>query len=758
MYRSLINDCIYNDNKIYAAIMDDAYSIKLYLDEDTPSITNYDLFIDGKLAKNTSKVILDKPRQILIKNLPSFIKPTSLLEIRKKGCSTGFKVFMRDYLNEFKYTKNDLGVQFSKNSISLKLWAPTAYKVQVILYRNCFQKEDNPSKIYDMTLDEVTGVHSINIDKLSNKHKYYLYRLYFKDIDKNNIVTTVLNYAIDPYAIATCVNGNKGFLMDINDININPENWDNDKRPLLNNMEESILYEMHIRDFTIDKSSGVSEHLRGKFLGAVEENTTYINNGITVKTGVSHLKELGITHAHLMPSFDFATVDERIESQDNRNWGYDPKNFNVPEGSYSTNPFNPKTRIKEFKTMIYKFHKNNIRVVMDVVYNHMYKKDNLNKIVPGYYFRTNSIGEFTNGSGCGNELATERPMVRKLIVDSILHWIKNYHVDGFRFDLMELIDLETMKEITKKVSEIDETIIIYGEPWKAEWSPLVTGTYKGCQRGNNFSIFNDGFRDAIRGNNMPSWGFVNGDQHNMNKAWSVIEGIKGSINGLTTNPKESINYVEAHDNYTLWDQIEKSLNFSLTQEQFRKHIPNNSMDNYNVRQCMLAIGIILTSQGIPFLHEGFEILRTKQGDHNSYKSSDFINSIKWNDKIQFNDVYNYFKGLIKLRKEHPAFRMKTALEIRANQHVYFPQNNDKSGVIISHIRNHANGDPWNNIIIIYNSTTIDNYNINSFIPLSYSGIWNIVVNDRFAGTDVIASVENGNIPGIRSHSMMVLYE
>lgn len=758
MYRSLINDYVNSNSKIYSAIMDSDDCIKLYLDENINSTDDYDLFINGEISKNVSKIIIDNERQILIKNLPKNIKPTSLLEIRKKGFTNGFRVFMREYLDKFNYTKNDLGVNFLENSISLKLWAPTAYKVQVAIYKNCFQKEEEPSFIYDMLLDETTGIHSTTIDKSKNNHKYYLYKLYFKDLDKNNLISTKLNYAMDPYAIASGVNGDKGFLIDINDSNLTPKDWIMDTRPNnISYIEDSILYELHIRDFTIDDSSGVSKNIRGKFLGAVEENTTIIYNGIKTKTGIDHLKELGITHVHLMPAFDFATVDES-KNDGCRNWGYDPKNFNIPEGSYSTNPFNPTVRIKEFRTMVSKFHKNNIRVIMDVVYNHVYAKENLNKIVPGYYFRTNSIGKFTNGSGCGNELATERPMVRKLIVDSSLHWIKNYHIDGLRFDLMELIDLTTMKEITRKVHEIDKTIIIYGEPWKAEWSPLVTGTYKGCQRGNNFSIFNDTFRDAIRGNNSPSWGFINGDQHNMNKAWGVVEGIKGSINGLTTNPKESINYVEAHDNYTLWDQVEKSLNFSLKVGQFRENIPKNPIDNYNVRQCMLGVSIILTSQGIPFLHEGFEMLRTKQGDHNSYKSSDEINSIKWIDKIKFIDVFNYYKGLIKLRKEHLAFRMRSALDIRGNQHVYFPQNNDKSGVIISHIRNHANNDTWNNILMIYNSTTIDNYDINSFIPLSYSGKWNIVVNGSLSGTDIIKSVENGKVPGMRSHSMMVLYE
>ena len=758
MYRSLINDFVNSNNKIYSAIMDSDDCIKLYLDENIHCADDYDLFVNGKIEKNVLKISLDNNREILIKKLPKNIKPSDLLEVRKKNSINKIKVFMREYLDKFNYDGNDLGVKFLKDSISLKIWAPTAYKVQVAVYRDCFQKQDKPNFVYDMLLDEYTGIHSISIEKTKNRYKYYLYKLYFKDLDDNNLMTTKFNYAMDPYAIASGINGDKGFLIDINDSRLIPKEWVLDKRPNnISYIEDSILYELHIRDFTIDSSSGVSENIRGKFLGAVEENTTVSYNGMRAKTGIDHLKELGITHVHLMPVFDFATVDES-KNDKCRNWGYDPKNFNIPEGSYSTNAFNPTARIKEFRSMVSKFHKNNIRIIMDMVYNHVYAKENLNKIVPGYYFRTNSIGKFTNGSGCGNELATERPMVRKLIVDSNLHWIKNYHIDGLRFDLMELIDLTTMKEITKKVHEIDNSIIIYGEPWKAEWSPLVTGTYKGCQRGNNFSIFNDTFRDAIRGNNSPSWGFVNGDQHNMNKAWNVVEGIKGSINGLTTNPKESINYVEAHDNYTLWDQIEKSLNSSLKIGEFRKNISKKPIDNYNVRQCMLAISIILTSQGIPFLHEGFEMLRTKQGDHNSYKSSDEINSIKWVDKIKFMDVFNYYKGLIKLRKEHPAFRMRNALDIRGNQHVYFPQNNDKSGVIISHIRNHTNNDSWSNILIIYNSTTIDNYDINSFVPLSYSGKWNMVVDSSSSGVDIIKSVENGNIPAMKSHSMMVLYE
>ena len=592
-----------------------------------------------------------------------------------------------------------------------------------------------------------------------NKNKYYLFKLYFKYRNDKEIDLKV-KYAIDPYAKAVSVNGEKGVLLDINDKESKPKYWENDKRPFIENMEDTILYEMHIRDFTIDENSGVSQRIRGKFLGAVQEGTFYIDKESKkkCKTGIDHLKELGITHVHIMPCFDFDSVDEKkINDKSNRNWGYDPKNYNVPEGSYATNPYKPNVRIIEFREMVKKFHANGIRVVMDVVYNHMASTENLENIVPYYYFRTGDFCDLTNGSGCGNELATERPMVRKLIVDSIIHWVKNYNIDGFRFDLMELIDKETIDEIVLKVKEIDKNIIIYGEPWKADYSPLKNGTYKGSQKGKDFSIFNDTFRDAIRGDNSPSWGYINCDAHNRDKAWSVIEGLKGSIYTITKLPRESINYVSAHDNYTLWDQIEKSMDCNIENGQYQNIRDKNIFENYKVRQLVLGVGIILTAQGIPFLHSGVEFLRSKQGDHNSYRSLDNINKINWADKIKYYEVFSFIKGLIKIRKGHKAFRKSSDLDIRNNQNIFFINNDENSGVIISHLYNNSD-DKWENILVIYNATSIDDYDVNYKIPKSHSGKWNIVVNNKYAGENIIDTVDENNIPKIKSHSMLMLFE
>ena len=644
-----------NMTKIKCAVMDLKDQVVIHLNDNYLDDDVYKLFINNKRIENIKINILEDRKTIVIANIIEDIVPTDLLEINIG--SEYYKVILRSFLDSFYYNDDDLGISFNKNNIYVKLWAPTAYKVEVNIYDYYNKDIEAPCNIYNMKFDVKTGIHEAKINK-KDKNKYYLFKLYFKCRDDEKIGFEV-KYAVDPYAIAVCVNGDKGVLLDINDEDLKPKLWNYDKRPFLENIEDSILYEMHIRDFTIDENSGVLKELRGKFLGATEEGTVYIDEGTNkiCKTGIDHLKELGITHVHLMPCFDFGSVDEKnLSRENNRNWGYDPKNYNVPEGSYSTNPYNPCARIIEFREMIRKFHKNNIRVVMDVVYNHMESTKNLDSIVPNYYFRTDDFCNLTNGSGCGNEIATERPMVRKFIIDSIMHWVNNYNIDGFRFDLMELIDIDTIRKITSKVKEIDENIIIYGEPWKAGYSPLTNGTYKGSQKGRNFSVFNDVFRDAIRGDNSPSWGYINCDAHNRDKAWSIIEGLKGSIYTLTKLPGESINYVSAHDNYTLWDQIEKSMNCNIKSGNYQKINEDDVLENYKVRELILGLGIILTAQGIPFLHSGVEFLRSKQGDHNSYKSSDSINKINWAHKIKYYEVFNYIKGLINIRKSHKAFR------------------------------------------------------------------------------------------------------
>lgn len=768
--------CIYENNKIITslktaieettpkiqvALMDHKNTIKAYLSHKPLIGIKYGLYINGIKAKGVSTIVRENEKEVLITNLPSDIDPSDLLEIRASSMFSSCKVIVRDYLNDYYYGGNDLGVRFSEENISLRLWAPTAKKVELLIYEDYKSLSENPLRKYEMNRERENGTHLIRIQREENEGKYYLYRLYFNDLSEDGKHINKITYAVDPYAVAVGVNGEKGALVDLFSKECVPEGWNKYNKPKLINKEDSIIYEMHIRDFTINKNSGVSESLRGKFLGAVEEGTFYINkeNGNKVKTGLDHLKELGITHVHLLPVFDFASVNEEItKDENNRNWGYDPKNFNAIEGSYSTDPYIPSIRIIEFREMIKRFHDNGIRVVLDMVYNHMYETSNMDNIVPGYYFRSDKFGKYTNGSGCGNEMASEKPMVRKFILDSILHWIKNYHIDGLRFDLMELIDLDTMKEIVKRSEEIDEKILIYGEPWKGGSSPLSNGTHRGSQKGLGFSIFNDEFRNALRGNNDPSNGFINGEQHNKNKAWQVIEGIKGSINSITYKSMESINYLEAHDNYTLWDQIVKSQNHSVEKGHYRDFNEENILDNFYVKEDLLGASILFTSQGIPFIQSGAEFLRSKDGDHNSYKSPDRINALNWAEKERYIDVFNYYKDLISLRKNHSAFRMKNPEDIIKNLDVYFYENNDTSGVIIAHYKNNANEDLWKNIVVIYNGTTIDDYNVISSMPKSSNGFWNIVVQDGVVNESIIKRVSEYEIPKIKSHSIMILYD
>ncbi|MGG5462200.1 type I pullulanase [Clostridium sp. B9] len=768
--------CIYENNKISTslkeairettpkikvALMDHKNTIKAYLSHEPLIGIKYGLYVNGIKAKGVSTIVREKEKEILLTNLPQDIHPSDLLEIRASSMFSPCKVRVREFLEDYYYGGNDLGIRFREEEINLRLWAPTAKRVEVLIYENNDDLNTKPLRKYEMLRERKNGTHLISISRKENEDKYYLYKLYFNELNEIGEQISKITYAVDPYAVAVGVNGNKAVLLDLSSKECVPSGWQKYNKPKLVNKEDSIIYEMHVRDFTINKSSGVSKELRGKFLGAVEEGTYYENEktGVRVKTGLEHLSELGVTHVHLLPVFDFASVNEEIsDDENNRNWGYDPKHFNALEGSYSTNPFNPKVRIKEFREMVKKLHDRKIRVVLDMVYNHMYETGNMDSIVPGYYFRSDKWGKYTNGSGCGNEMASEKPMVRKFIVDSIIHWIKDYHIDGLRFDLMELIDLDTMKEIVRRAREIDSKILIYGEPWKGGNSPLTNGTYRGSQKGLGFSIFNDEFRNALRGNNDPSNGFINGEQHNKNKAWQVIEGIKGSINTIAYKPIESINYLEAHDNYTLWDQIVKSQNYSIGEGHYRDGVEEDIINNFYVKEDLFGAGIIFTSQGLPFIQAGSEFLRTKEGDHNSYRSSDRVNALKWEEKEKFIRVFKYYKGLIELRKNHKAFRMKEPDDIRKSLDVYFYEGNDTSGVIIAHFKNNANGDRWKNIVVVYNGTTIDDYNVNSSMPKSFSGTWSIVCNSEKIGEEVIMKAKEGEVPLVKSHSILVMYD
>lgn len=538
-------------------------------------------------------------------------------------------------MEKLKTTDKKLGIIYTEEKTIFRVWSPLKDNINLLLYLdNKFIKR----KSYSMVKDD-EGVHQL-ILKGDYKGCFYNYL-----VDGYEIT--------DPYSIASSINSKHSAIIDLNDTN--PIGWKNHSIPKEINPTDSIIYEVHIKDFTISNTSGVKE--RGKFLGFIEEDTKY--NGF--KTGISHLKELGITHVHLLPVYDFYTVNEEkgnFYKEHNYNWGYDPELYNVVEGSYSTEPESPINRIIEFKKLVMALHEAGIRVILDVVYNHTYKSydSNLNRLMANYYYRTNELGEFSDGSGTGNELATERPMVKKLIIDSLLYWLNEFKVDGFRFDLMGLIDIDTTEEIIQELRKIKSDILIYGEPWVGGDSilPIDKRTTKGKQMEYGFAFFNDDFRDSIKGDNDSiGKGFIQGNSYYKRR---VKTGIAGSIYlnnshlGFTKRPRESINYVNSHDNLILYDKIKKTF----------PHMAKDDRERLN----KLSFSILFTSQGIPFFHGGNEFLRSKDMVRNSYKSPISINAINWSLKEKNLEYYNYFKDLIKLRKNFKEFRLDDEKEIQ----------------------------------------------------------------------------------------------
>jgi len=504
--------------------------------------------------------------------------------------------------------------------------------------------------------------------------------------------------APDIYAKAVGVNGHRGMVVDL--AATNPAGWQNDTKPVLKNLTDAIIYELHIRDISVDPNSGIKN--KGKFLGLTETGTKSPDG---LSTGLDHIKELGVTHVHLLPSFDFNSIDETKLDQKQYNWGYDPLNYNVPEGSYSTNPYDGNVRIKEFKQMVQALHANGLRVILDVVYNHTtdIAHSNFTQFAPGYFYRHNPDGSYSNGTGCGNETASEQPMMRKFMIESVVYWVKEYHLDGFRFDLMGIHDIVTMNAISDTLHKIDPSIVIYGEGWAAGASPLaenLRAVKKNIYEVNKVAAFSDDLRDGLKGgfSNVKAKGFVSGDQ---NSKESVKFGIVASTQNSQINyqavddskafwaaePYQTISYASCHDDNTLFDRL-KIGNPDATEADLIK------MDK-------LANAIVLTSQGISFLHSGVEILRTKMGIANSFNSPDSINQIDWSRKTRYLPVFNYYKQLIALRKAHPAFRMPSTEMIQ--QHLFFTETNDPS-VIAYQLTGNANGDSWGTILLIFNGS------------------------------------------------------
>ena len=535
---------------------------------------------------------------------------------------------------EYIYNGNDLGAVYCEGNTLFKVWAPTIDKISVIVYESFNEKS---GKKYEMNKVE-NGVWELKLDG-NHKNKYYNYLVLNDGIERETP---------DIYTKGVSANGKMGMIIDFP--SINPDNWENHKRPASINRTESIIYEIHVRDFSSSEDSGIKS--KGKYLAFSEKDT---KTPMGVITGLDHLKDLGITHVHLLPVFDFASVDE---TKNEYNWGYDPYLYNVPEGSYATDSNDGTVRIREFKTMVQTLHENGIRVIMDVVYNHTFTKINspMDILVPKYYYRIDGDGNYTNGSGCGNEIASEKPMVRKFIIDSIKFWAQEYKIDGFRFDLMALHDIDTMKEVETQAKIINSDIIIYGEPWIGGPSSLPQNmqTKKGTQRGTQVSVFNDDLRNAIKGDSDgDSLGFVNGGNgFELEIKKGIVGGIKynNDICNFTQNPGESINYVSAHDNLCLYDKFERSN-------------PNNTPIERE-KMNRLALAIVLTSQGVPFIQGGTEILRTKHGNHNSYNAGDKINKISWNRKSEFAETFEYIKELIDLRKSQKVLTLDNENDVR----------------------------------------------------------------------------------------------
>ncbi len=523
-----------------------------------------------------------------------------------------------------------------------------------------------------------------------------------------------------------------------------PSGWDKDTYMPLSNSTDAVLYELHIRDFSSDPDAKFANP--GKYLAFGETGLTL--NGS--KIGIDHLIELGVTHVHLLPTFDYRSIDETKLENGAFNWGYDPQNYNVPEGSYSSDPFHGDVRINEFKKMVKALHDAGIAVVMDVVYNHTgaYSDSDFSKIVPGYYYRYSSDGRFSNGSGVGNEVASERSMVRRFIVDSIAYWVKECHIDGFRFDLMALEDIDTMNAVKAAAQAINPNVLIYGEGWTGGTSTLPDAQKSlktNVSKLDNIAVFSDDIRDALKGHVFTKLdkGFVNGgigleESIKFGIVAFVMHGgisyadVKYSKFPYASAPTQIVSYVEAHDNLTLWDKL------LVTNP--------DATDMARMAMHRLANAIVLTSQGIPFLHAGAEFYRTKGGNENSYNASDEVNQLDWLRKVTYEDETKYLAGLIDLRQAHPAFRMTTAADIKANLHFYATT---EPNVVAYTLNDHANGDSWKTITVLMNAN--DN---EVTLTLDKSG-WVVIVDGQQAGTMKIKDI-SGKTVIIAAHSLMVL--
>ncbi len=714
--------------------------------------------------------IITAPQSITLSYNSGTMRLTSNVDLTKTYVlEVDFSGLIKDYIVTFDgiydttqfedayfYEGDDLGAVVDGNSTEFKLWAPIASSVILNIYDSgtpeyLIAKDstatDTPTQSIEMT-KSLKGTWTATVDE--NLHgNYYTYTV------TNGIST---NEVIDPYAKSSGINGIRGMIVDFSQTN--PDGFEYGVRPdTIENYTDSVIYELHVRDLTTHNSWVVDqeyESYRGKFLGLTVRGTTY--SGIA--TGLDHIIDMGVTHVQLLPFFDYGNAVDESGSSSQFNWGYMPLNFNVLEGYYSTNPYDGSVRINEFKQVVTTFTENDLRIVMDVVYNHTGQSadSNFSLILPGYYYRMNADGSFSNGSGTGNETASERAMMQKFMVDSVTFWASEYNISGFRFDLMALHDVDTMNMIVAALHEIDPTILVYGEPWTGGTSPLsstLTANKVNLEDMPGVAAFNDEIRDGVKGSvfNASEGGFVQWDVNA-----SIINKIKYGIVGGTefpgiddsylsynmfwgNNPTQVINYVSAHDNNTLYDKIK--LSTSTAQREF---IPDM------IKQ---ANAIVLLSQGIPFIHAGAEFMRSKPAvsggfDSNSYQSPDSTNQLRWDLMVQETnyEVYQYYKEMIAFRLGHPAFRMTTADEVLAA--IDFIDYEDDS-VIAYTISSYANGDSFDTILVIHNTDDFAKY------PLP-EGEWNLVGNSSGISNEVIKTYVDGSDFIALENETLVFYQ
>ena len=622
---------------------------------------------------------------------------------------------------KYTYHGDDLGAVWTTDATTFRLWAPTAANVKLNLYKSGTEGADDLIEQIEMASD-------VNGTWIATKQGDLngVYYTYLVDVNGSTVE------ACDPYARTTGVNGERAMVIDL--AAANPEGWENDTDPNADlGMTDAVIYELHVRDLSIDESSGIQR--KGKYLGLIEEGTKTPSG---IPTGLDHMKALGITHLHILPMYDYGSVDESRLDVPQFNWGYDPVNFNVPEGSYSTDPFHGEVRVKEVKQMVKGLHNNGISVVMDVVYNHVYDAESFcfNQIVPVYFSRTDLNGKYSNASACGNDTASERSMVKKYIVDSVKYWADEYHIDGFRFDLVGLIDTDTINAVMAEVHKTHPNVIFYGEGWSMDTLVTKPDYHMTTQANANlvpgFAFFSDTVRDILKGSVFENTekGFVSGEVVSGKLLHQCFMGTPD----WACEPAQSVNYVSCHDNNALIDRITLST-------------PESSRAD-RVKMNNLAAAFVLTAQGIPFFQAGEEFLRTKplpEGgyDHNSYASPDSINAIRWDclDTEEYMQTLRYYQGLIQLRKAHPSLRLATRKEA-TEQITPICLCNAHAAAYHIHAKGHED------LFVIFNA---NNHPIDVALP---SGSWNVCVDAHRAGVTNLGTVKkNVTVDGI---SAMVL--